>query len=346
MGMIALAVSLSALASFSQDAHFSQYYASSLYLNPSMAGVEPNQSFSSNFRQQWKSIIIPYVTSQVSFIQPIHSKATGKDVHLGGVGLSLYNDRAGDGNFKTIGVNVNAAYNLYLNSSQSQCLIFGLQGGMVQKRIDYTNLTWGEQFNPYIGGGYDFSLTVNPDDIGVNMGKVYADVGAGLIYYFNSKKQYKNMPISGFVGYSGFHLNRPNESFYDDYVAKLSILHKAHAGMEVHVSEKVNISPNVLVMTQFGRMHYNTGIYLTYRMIEQKNTLKPTDLILGGWYRLKDSFIASVGISNNNYTLGFSYDINNSNLRYETRGRGSYEISFSIRKMKESKYRRFNTPRI
>lgn len=329
-----------------QDAHFSQYYSSALYLNPSMAGVEPYQSFSSNFRQQWRSIVIPYITSQFSIIQPFHAKIDSKDRHLGGVGFSFYNDRAGEGNFKTIGFNVNAAYNLYLVENKLQSLTFGVQGGLIQKRIDMSNLQWGEQFNPYLGGGFDPTVKVDPDNMSANVGRVYPDIGAGVLYYYNSNKVYKKRPISGFVGYSAYHLNRPNESFTNDFVSRLSLLHKAHAGIEFRVADKIDISPNVLYMNQFGRQHLNSGIYVSYHLSENKKQISPTYLTAGSWYRLKDSFILSFGLGNENYSFGFSYDFNTSNLRYDTNGRGAYEISFSVRKLKETKYRRFHTPRI
>jgi len=42
--------------SFAQEVQFSQFNASSLYLNPALAGVENDVTFNSNFRSQWSSI--------------------------------------------------------------------------------------------------------------------------------------------------------------------------------------------------------------------------------------------------------------------------------------------------
>lgn len=325
----------------SQDPLFSQYYASSLYLNPAMAGQEPTPTFSSNYRQQWRSIVIPYVTTQASFIIPFFAKRAGKELHVGGVGLSFYNDRAGDGNFKTTGINLNGAYNLYFSHDERQSITFGVQAGFIQKRVDYTNLEWGSQYNPYIG----YDATVNPG-IGVNSGKTYPDIGAGIIYNYRGSRLVQD-PVTGFAGFSAFHLNNPNESFYKTLIARLPVLYKIHGGINIKASNKVEISPNVLLMMQGNNKLLNGGTYLTYTMFDEKiKSLKPTDIIFGAWYRLGDAFIFSTGLSSDIYTLGFSYDFNNSNLRSSTQGRGAFEISLTVRQIKEKKYRRFNTPRI
>lgn len=326
-----------------QDASFSQYYASSMYLNPAMAGMEPTVAFLSNYRQQWRSIAVPYVTSQVSIIHPIITPTGGRNLHIGGVGLSLFNDLAGDGNFKTTGVNLNGAYNLYFTEMENQVLTFGLQLGVVQKRIDYTNLQWGEQYNPYIG----FDATVNPE-IGVNSGKTYADVSAGVMYNYVGFKKEIN-PITGFVGLSAYHLSSPNESFYTSMVANLPRLYKLHGGINIKAGEKITFSPNVLFMSQGSRNLLNSGLYTTFNLYEKEEnvkTLMPSELIIGAWYRMRDAFIFSAGVSNECYTLAFSYDVNSSNMRSYTQGRGAFEVSLSVRKARDKRFKRFNTPRI
>jgi type IX secretion system PorP/SprF family membrane protein len=324
--------------SFAQDAHFSQYYASGLYLNPSVAGIEPGLAFTSNYRTQWRSIVVPYITSQISLIAPIFAKKNMNDIHVGGLGLSVYNDKAGEGNFKTLGVNISGAYNLHLSSTHT--ITLGVQGGFIQKSIDFTDLQWGEQFNPYIG----FDNTVSPSETTIGVRKLYPDVGAGFMYYFNPSSEENG--FSAFLGGAAYHINRPNESLINDLVSRLPILFKVHGGFEVPVSEKMSLSPNVLSMMQNNVFHVNSGLYLNYRMNEGGKLIRPSEIVFGAWYRLQDSFIFSMGLGNKNYLLGFSYDFNSSSLRYNTQGRGAYEISLSIRKIKERTIKRFHTPRI
>src|SRR5689334_702565 len=78
-----------------QDAVFSQYYSSNLYLSPCFAGIEPNLNIGVNVRTQWRSVTAPYVTNQVSIIKPFYRYGLTTQ-NVGGVGLSIYQDKAGD----------------------------------------------------------------------------------------------------------------------------------------------------------------------------------------------------------------------------------------------------------
>lgn len=333
-----------------QDAAFSQFYAAGLYLNPALVGSEQETTFKSNFRTQWRSITIPYVTSQMSLIKPLYSKGVKKN-HFGGIGISFYNDKAGDGNLKTLGVMGSAAYNLSLSAMGYHFLSFGMQGGFIQKQLDFTNLEWGEQFNPYIG--FDPSIPVTADNIVPR--SIVADLNAGLTYFYNGAKNYLYKGFSAYSGVAVYHLLEPNESIVVDNQTRLPRLYKYHGGFEVSVTEKLNISPNVLFMLQGQNTQFNGGLYLTYEMVEkhQSNLLKKAELILGGWYRLQDSFIFLAGIENDYYTIGFSYDMNSSSLRTSARGAGqlgsrvsAYEVSLALRMVKEKKLAKFSTPRI
>lgn len=42
-----------------QDAHFTQFYANSLYLNPAFAGAERCPKISLNYRNQWLLWVLP-----------------------------------------------------------------------------------------------------------------------------------------------------------------------------------------------------------------------------------------------------------------------------------------------
>lgn len=325
-----------------QDAVFSQYYASQLYLNPALAATEPNMLFSTNYRNQWRSIVIPYVTTQASFIYPFITREIRRERHWGGVGLSMYTDKAGDGNFKTTGFNATFAYNLPLNSHQSKNLSFGVQGGFIQKNIDYTNLQWGEQYNPYLG--FDASVPVNETGFGDQV--MYPDINAGLTFYSNPKSD-NALGSSGYFGVAVYHINQPDESFVDGVSSRLPMLFKAHAGMKFPLSPKFSFSPNAIGLYQYDVYHINGGLYFNYQLINSTTGFfRETDLILGSWYRYGDSFIFSLGFGNDIYTLGFSYDYNTSNLRYATNGKGAYEISLTLRKGSQKTWKRIETPRI
>lgn len=324
-----------------QDATFSQYYSSSLYLNPAFAGAQPYLTLGLNSRTQWKSIITPYFTNQASLIIPIY-KST-RETNIGGIGLSVYNDKAGSGNLQATGINLNMGYNVKI--SEKHILTLAVQGGIIQKQVSFGSFQWGSQYNSYIG--YDASI--DPGVTNVINQKMYPDFGAGFLYYANPGRNIREKGMGGFFGGSAYHLNQPDESLVTDQVSKLPMLYKAHAGIEFSVSEKFNFSPNGLFVMQNGAMQINSGLYMTYSFGNEESVVVPSAFIAGAWYRLQDSFIFSTGLGSKYYTLGFSYDLNNSSLRQNTLGRGAYEISLTIQKprvKKETVIKRYQTPRI
>lgn len=343
-----------------QDAHFSQYYASPVYLNPALTGLESNITFSSNFRTQWSSIIVPYNTTQMSIIYPLKSKSKGY-FHYGGAGISFYNDKAGDAIFKTTGVSLSGAYNLLLSNTGFQKVTFGMKVGFIQKKLDNKseNLKWGAEYDPFDPvDGYTDNSTFSED-----VGKVtFPDISAGVFWHYNAVKNYSYSSVSAFSGLSLEHINNPEQSFIDTtIVSKLPLLYKYHGGLEINMKEKISVSPNLLVMYQNQIYQINVGMYLSYRLEEGNKGNKgnrgesragksPLDLgvneiIFGTWYRYRDAFIFLIGINNPWFTVGLSYDLNSSSLKTNTQGTGAYEISLSMRLVKEKEIKHYSTPR-
>jgi type IX secretion system PorP/SprF family membrane protein len=275
------------------------------------------------------------------------------DNNVGGIGLSVYQDKAGDFGYKTLGANLSGAYNL--RTGENHTFTFGLQAGIIQKQISLQKLEWGSQFNEFKG----FDATRNPDliqsDGSLAGSKLLLDLGAGLLYYFKAGRDKREKGMSFWAGYSAFHINRPNESFIDGNTSKLPMLNKALLGLEFTLGSRFNLSPNALVVMQgqdvtvtkgLSNMQVNTGMYITYLLVEPESDMLPKDIVLGGWYRLNDSFIASLGLVSNVYTIGFSYDLNQSAMKTVTQGKGAWEVSLKIQIPKKEKVKRYYTPRI
>lgn len=341
-------MSLVCLCSFfqaiAQDAIFSQYYASSLYLNPALAGLQPDISLSTNYRTQWNNIS-PYTTGQASLIYPFMNKNKPSHEHWGGAGLSVFQDKAGEnGSYQVLGGNVNLAYNVSLGSRKLQLISFGLQAGFIQQKTNPDNYEWGTRYTTG-NNGFDPSL---PDaNSKISATKLYPDIGAGAIWYFNNSKKYTVRKFSSFIGLSAYHLNKPDQSMVQAKAIHLPTLLKAHGGIEFPISEKMRLSPNAIVALQNQVYQYNAGMYLSYRIIDAETGLfAHTDFILGGWYRVKDAVIFSTGLASRYLTIGFSYDMNNSALRSYTKGKGAYEVSLSFRIPRSLKLLRYDTPRI
>ena len=339
-----------------QDAVFSQYFSSSLYLNPCFAGLEPYLNVGVNVRNQWsKASDQAYTTNQLSIIAPIYKEGL-RDANVGGVGLSVYQDKAGALGYQSLGANVSGAYNLLLGAEGKHTVTFGLQAGVIQKSLVANNLQWGSQFDKLTSSGFNAGLPVggfnsDPSTFGsvnntVTASKLLVDIGAGIMYYYRAGRPRREKGASFWAGYSGYHLNGANESFVPGSVSKLPILNKAIAGFEFTLGSRFNISPNALVAMQAGNTQINAGTYITYMLVEPDAGMLPSDIIIGGWYRVGDSFIASVGLASKVYTLGFSFDLNTSNLSKATNSFGAWEVSLKIQKPRKEKVKRYYTPRI
>ncbi len=311
-----------------QDPAFSQFYVSSMYLNPSLVAAEDAYVLTSNYRSQWGSVSMPYKTQQVSVMMPIDKVFNhGYDrQHLGGAGISVLNDRAGDGNLKVLGVNLNLGYRIWMDWDKNHLLVAGMQAGFVQKKIDYTNLVWGDQYNP---SGID----PTSNELTYKDGVFYPDFAAGFTYFFKPETALKAGGVNGYFGGSMYHINEPDESLVQGVSSQLSRIYKFHGGVTYAVTDKYRISPDMMFLYQKNITHVNFGIYNAYRAFDgRKGILTDTDVIGGLWLRTKDAAIASIGLSNYGYTIAFSYDYTLSALREVNKGRGAFEIGLVLKK--------------
>ena len=329
--------------SMAQDAVFSQYYSSSLYLNPALAAAEPSTSLSVNSRVQWKSVVTPYTTNQASLIVPFY-RSSNKETNLGGIGISVFQNKAGEIGLTSTGVNLTGAFVLPLNEKNH--ILTGVQVGFMQKTIDFSKGQWGAQFDPING----FNSTIASGEYNFVSSHTYPDVSFGAVYYNNPRRNIREQGKSFYLGYSAYHFNKPNESVIAGQSSALPVLNKFIAGGEYSINDSWNISPNVLVAIQNTSMQINLGVYGTYSFGSlEANGMIPSSLIAGVWYRVKDSYIGSVGIGSKFYTIGFSYDMNSSTLRQSSsaKGAGAYEISLKITTPRIVKIQRvYQTPRI
>ena len=117
---------------FGQDIHFSQYQENPLLMNPANAGLNKDLRAIINYRNQWKSVGAPFQTMAMSF-DMITSKNPSKFAAIG-VGVNLFNDKAGDGNLSLTQGNITVSSVLRLDNNNK--LSIGLQGGFGQRSLD------------------------------------------------------------------------------------------------------------------------------------------------------------------------------------------------------------------
>ncbi len=294
-----------------QDIHFSQFMSSPMNLNPALAGnFKGDYRFVGNGRRQWSSVTIPYQTFGLS--ADANNFLRLKNF---GAGLSMYQDKTGDSHFSTLVINVAASYRIKLNKDSTQFLSLGLQSGLTSRRIDYSNLYYDNQFN-----GFVYDPTTPSVEEFQNSGRLYPNLNAGINWLYNIKER---TGIS--LGVALANISTPKQSFYGNDFVVLDKRYTAHASLQLKLSEKFDLLPVLLFMTQGTFRELNGGGSLKY--ILNKNPSHYRAVYLGGSLRAQDAVFATIGMDYQKLYVGLSYDINYSNLKPASNYRGGMEFA-------------------
>ncbi len=323
-----------AVNAFSQDIHFSQYYAAPVHLNPALtANVNGAFRFAANYRNQWFLIPTqnqraPYQTFQGSFDAPILREKLGNDGF--GFGLNVYHDRAGNGVLSTLSAMGSVAYHKAVDRYGRSRISVGLQAGIVQKRVNISNLIFENQLDAATGF-WNENLS-NGESGFSNDAILYPDVAVGALWSSAPKTKFRY-----YLGFGANHLSRPRESFLGDERNRLPVRYVVHGGMEIFTSRKQDFSfaPTFLFMLQNNAQQYQVGLGFNYDYSDDLGYFGSisTRFSTGN----ADAAIIGVGMEFYNVRLGISYDINFSSLRTATRAQGAVEVGlvYIFRKEKQ-----------
>lgn len=316
--LLMLGTLLPALTKAQTDPHFSQYYAYPLWLNPALTGVvDGDYRVSANYRNQWVNIGKPFSTTGVSF-----DMATEKNM---GVGLNIINMAAGDAGYNYLNAMASFSYRgVRFGATGTSQLIFGIQAGMINRKIDPSKWTLGSQYDPVMG--FDPSKP-SGENINTTSSNVF-DAAAGAMFFDGNP----NHQFNPFVGFSAGHLTQPSDPFVSGDNKRLPIRYIAHGGTRIKLSDQFSLTPTGMYLRQGNAEESVVGVY------GQMLVNEDTDFLLGGNYRINDSAIPFAGFHYKNFVLGLSYDINASNLRRLVNGSNSFELSLSFISRKKRVY--------
>ncbi len=318
---------LGVLSLSAQDIHFSQFYLSPLNLNPAMTGVmNCNIRLVANYRNQWASVLRSnaYSTYSVSYDQRI---PVGRYDYFG-VGGTFWGDVAGEANFSTLTGKLSGSYSKRMSGYRDQAsyLVVGAEVGAAQRSVDFLNLRWGTQHDGE--GGFDPTRASQETRFDRD-NFLFADLAAGLLWFMVFDEN-NNLYLGG----AFHHLNRANQSFSSDEEDLLYSRFTGHAGGEFMMGERFGIVPGVIVMSQGPSFQVNAGTSLKFLL--GKSRFNTQAFQIGLWTRisnkietgvLNDAAILSTRFDYNNFSLGFSYDINVSPLRQASNGNGGFEFA-------------------
>ena len=308
--LFCLSFCVSALCVSAQDLHLSQYDAAAINLNPAMTGLfKGNLRLHAQYRTQWSAIASkPYQTALISVDAPLKNKKLS-------IGLQIADFRAGTGNYNVFNPQLTAAYDIKLDKKNYHHVSIGTSVGGFQKSVDMNKLTFGAQFSPYNGGGFDNNLP-NRENTATNAYFIVS-ANAGLVYYYGKESS----RINPFIGAVVRHVNQPKESFYSQS-NRLPMYMAYHGGAKINVNERISFMAKGLYMYQKKASEITTSIFLQYYF-------KKSDahLIFGPTYRNKDAAIVAGGLKYGKFTYLISYDVNTSSLKSVTNSRGGLELS-------------------
>jgi type IX secretion system PorP/SprF family membrane protein len=209
--------------------------------------------------------------------------------------------------------------------NQSHYLVAGLEGGASQRTINFLNLRYGTQFD-----GDDFNQNLPSLE---NFGRdnfIFGDVGGGLLWYsvFDENTNF-------YAGAAFVHLNRANQSFYFDRFVELNPRLTFHAGGEfLFPNTRIGLVPGIVVLSQGPSFQVNGGANVKFLLGKRKDEYQAFQI--GTWLRtsrdfetgsISDALILSTRFDYNNIAMGFSYDVNISDLNVASNGNGGFEIS-------------------
>ena len=309
---------------FSQDKHFTQFYAAPLTLNPALSGnFEGKYRVGMNYRDQWRRILD----------NPIKTFALGADLRFDAPGKSVYDDAVGLGilffndkvsvlDFNTTQIALSLAYHKSLGTDNRQFLSLGIQGGLTQRGVNYESLNFHDEFD---GNGYTGNTQEDLPENNIS----FPDYNVGLNYTARFGQE-----GAIFAGAALHHFLQPVISFNGNKAEgdKLYMKISGQLSANIPLNRQVSFLPRVLVAVQGPHMELNAGANFRTEFGKYGSTA----LHLGGWARPVrnsdgfglDAVVALAGIEFNNVLVGLSYDLNLKALSANQR-QGAFELSIA-----------------
>jgi type IX secretion system PorP/SprF family membrane protein len=287
---------MAAFAAFSQQRPIqSLYMFDPLVLNPAYAGTHVQLSATAVYRNQWVNL----EGAPRTFTSSIHSGFKKARV---GLGILFGNDQIGVHSENSLYMMY--AYKIPLSNRKNPAVLsMGIQGGFNNLRSDY--------FKTFPRQG---------DEIGA-VSKFNPNFGAGVFY--RSKELWAGLSCP-------YILNNTTvgdiQNELTDYFSGQGVQERYYyliGGTTRKLSEKVKISPSTLIRIQENAplsFDFNTMVILH-------------DIVsIGGSYRIKDAVIGMFELKiNDNFHVGYAYDITTSALRNHSNGSHELMINYRIK---------------
>lgn len=295
-----------------QGVHFSQYYNAPLLLNPANTALMPETDYrvGVHYRRQWAAIPVPYTTTSVyADFQALRNR---NQTNWLGLGVALWNDKAGDGHLALTRLEGQVAYHVQLG--YSAMISAGVAAAYVQRSVDFNKFTFDQQWN-----GFIFSRTNPTGEQGFSGKTNFSDLSAGVnLAIFPNENTYIK------IGAGLAHLTQPRETLYG-MTNQLGLRPTGNIDALLKLNASLIMNPSVYYTTQKSAMEL---VYGTLFIINAKPESRQSfQLLAGAYHRWNESMIGNIGGQYMGYRLIVGYDFTASSLTQTNKGRGAFELS-------------------
>ncbi|MDX2190654.1 MAG: PorP/SprF family type IX secretion system membrane protein [Bacteroidota bacterium] len=253
-----------------QDPINAQYMFNGMVINPAFAGNSDKLNFNYLNRRQLTNLTITPIVQNFSINAPFNYQRIG-------LGLYVVNEQY----FIQNNTSINAVYAYKINFVNGT-LAFGISGGLIQSKLDFSSLT--------IKDNQD--LKNNSPNI------IMPDLGTGLLY--SDKKKYLGLSIQHMIPGSG-DVGFKNSIYYSQ-TAHFYLI----GGYRIHVSEYLQLVPSFLIR------YTNKNLTIADFTIHTKYK---NNYWIGFSARTSETISFQAGVNfnellhlNQNLKLGYAYD--------------------------------------
>ena len=316
---------LFAMQAMGQQLYYSQYQLTPMLNNPSMIALTEELKIDVGYRSQYGGNGSRYSTPLVSAQMPFYSENV-KNVFskIGAAGVQVFTDRAGySGELATTGFS--ATYAHLVNLSTVDRLAFGLQPGVYQRRVDYSKLQSGSQWDSY-NGAYNPNRPVN-ENISASERVTFFTLNCGITYIRYNIKGDPFLTLSAGAN----NLTRPNISL-NNLSFKNPLHWNIQGAIQAYEDHQFIIKPTVRHIQVDNVSQTNIGSYFYYKIPAEKGIFGKGTIGLGAWYSTKNAMVMALEINQKDWALGFSYDFLTSSLANAQSSTGAPEIIIGFRK--------------
>ena len=285
-----------------QDPIFTQYFLIPETLNPGFSGFMETTYTGIIHREQWPDLDLKVDTDYAfvnTWIESIDS----------GIGLSVLNQRENLTSYNFTQVNANYAYRVRINDDWY--FRPAIEAGFGLKSFAFQNLLLEDQIN--INTGQNNASTNDPFLKNANDKITFFDMSAGMV--FNTDDLW--------IGLSMKHLNKPNIALSNNGNTPLNTFFSLSAGYEFQVADyidvlflpyetKMFVTSNYMQQGRYNRFDLGASILFEKMFFGATAVTNPAKNGIGG--NLVTSVNFFTGLQYDHLKLGFSYDLNTSNI--------------------------------